>query len=37
MYQVSDFMENDEMKTLASAGPFSMLAYVRELPAEVWQ
>lgn len=31
MYQISNFMDNDDVKTLASAGPFSVIEYVRDL------
>ena len=31
MYQVSNFMDNDDVKTLSTAGPFSVIEYQRDL------
>ena len=31
MYQVSNFMDNDDVKTLAQLGPFSVIEYQRDL------
>ena len=32
MYQISNFMDNDDVKTLASAGPFSVIdVYKRQM------
>ena len=31
MYQISNFMDNDDIKTLANAGPFTVIEYERDL------
>ena len=31
MYQVSNFMDNDDVKTLSKMGPFSVIEYERDL------
>ncbi len=31
MYQISNFMDNDDVKTLSSLGPFSIIEYQRDL------